>query len=160
MHPELQLILALILVERAAFALERNAHKPGVSLFLEVERLRSGALLSWPRAEMSKIDQHDRNRITEDGAEAVALAIVHRYRAWRIIRRLQRGEHADWLLEELREGVRQEVALEVSGVDMGGISARLSEKLAQVSRTVDVDQKWACVVGFEEPTATLQREGI
>jgi hypothetical protein len=68
---------------------------------------------------------------------------------------MQREEHADWLLEDIREGVRQVVALEISGVDRGSIATRLSEKLAQVGKSADVDQRWAGVVGFEEPLAAL-----
>jgi len=68
---------------------------------------------------------------------------------------MQRGEHADWLLADFRKGPPQEVALEISGVDRGSITARLSEKFAQVSKNTDVDQRWACVVGFEEPIAAL-----
>jgi hypothetical protein len=45
--------------------------------------------------------------------------------------------------------------LEISGVDKGGILVRLSEKLAQVAKSTDVDQRWAGVVGFEEPIAAL-----
>lgn len=143
------------MVECAALALQRNAHKPGVRLSLDLERVPSSALLSWPAAELSKIDQHDRHRITEDGAEVVALALAHRHRSWRVFRRMQREEHADWLLEDLRDGVRHLVALEVSGVDRGSIAARLSQKLVQVDKNTDVDQRWACVVGFEEPIAAL-----
>jgi hypothetical protein len=155
MHPRLPFDLALAMVGRAALALERNAHTPGVRLALDLERVLSSGLLSWPGADLNKIDQHDHNRITEDGAEAVALALGHRHRAWRVIRRMQREEHADWLLEDAQQGVRQIVALEISGVDRGSILARLSEKLAQVAKSTDVDQRWAGVVGFEEPTAAL-----
>ena len=155
MHPRLPTDLALLMVGRAALALERNAHAQGVRLSLDLERVLSSGMLSWPGADLSKIDQHDHNRITEDGAEAVALALAHRHRAWRVIRRMQREEHADWLLEDAREGVRQVVALEISGVDRGSILARLSEKLAQVAKSTDVDQRWAGVVGFEEPIAAL-----
>lgn len=97
MHPRLPTDLALVMVGRAALALERNAHTPGVRLSLDLERVLSSGLLSWPGADLNKIDQHDHNRITEDGAEAVALALVHGHRAWRVIRRMQREEHADWL---------------------------------------------------------------
>jgi len=103
---------------------------------------------------LNKMDQHDHNRITEDGAEAVSPALGHLYRDWRVIRRMQREEHADWLLEDVR-GKRQVVALEVSGVDKGSIAARVAEKLKQVSKSVDVDQRWAGVVGFGEPIAAL-----
>jgi hypothetical protein len=68
---------------------------------------------------------------------------------------MQREEHADWLLEDIRDGVCQFVALEVSGVDRGSIAARLSQRLVQVDKNTEVDQRWACVVGFEEPTASL-----
>jgi hypothetical protein len=144
------------MVGRAALALERNAHKPGVSLSLDLERILSRALLSWPAAELSNIDQHDHNRITEEGAEVVALVLAHRYRSWQVVRRMQRGDHADWLLADVREGAEQEVALEISGIDRGSITARLSEKLSQVGKNTDADQRWACVVGFEEPMAALR----
>jgi hypothetical protein len=157
LHPQLPFDVALVMVGRAALALERNGHKPGVSLSLDLERAFSNVSLLWPTADLSHIDQHDRNRITEDGAEGVALALAHRYRSWRTIRRLQQGgEHADWLLEDIHDGERQFVALEVSGVNQGSITARLSQKLAQVGKSTDVDQRWACVVGFEEPTAALR----
>ena len=156
MHARLPSDLALVMVKRAALALERNDHASGVRVSLDLERVVSSGMLSWPGADLSKIDQHDHNRITEDGAEAVALAVAHRHRAWRVIRRMQREEHADWLLEDAQEGARQVVALEVSGVDRGSIVTRLSEKLTQVAKSVDVDQRWAGVVGFEEPVAALR----
>lgn len=156
MHPVLPFDVALVMVGRAALALERNAHKPGVSLSLDLERILSRALLSWPAAELSNIDQHDHNRITEEGAEVVALVLAHRYRSWQVVRRMQRGDHADWLLADVREGAEQEVALEISGIDRGSITARLSEKLSQVGKNTDADQRWACVVGFEEPMAALR----
>jgi len=155
MHPRLPFDLALAMVGRAALALERNAHTSGAPISLNLQRVLSSGMLSWPAADLSRIDQHDHNRITEDGAEAVALALAHSHRAWRVIRRMQREEHADWLLEESRDGKRQVVALEVSGVDRGSILARLSEKMTQVAKSKDVDQRWAGVVGFEEPTAAL-----
>lgn len=155
MHTRLPADIAAIMVGRAALALERNGHASGVSVALNLDLVLSNCFLSWPGADLNKIDQHDHNRITEDGAEAVALALGSLCREWRIIRRMQREEHADWLLEDLRAGKRQVVALEVSGVDKGSIVARLSEKLAQVSKSTDVHQRWAGVVGFEDPTATL-----
>jgi hypothetical protein len=140
---------------RAALALERNGHTSGVAVSFDLERSPSSGFLSWSVVDLNKIDQHDHNRITEDGAEAVALVLAHLHRAWRVIRRMQREEHADWLLEDSREGNRQMIALEVSGVDKGSIGARLSEKLEQVSKSTDVDQRWASVVGFEYPVAAL-----
>jgi hypothetical protein len=153
MHTRLPTELALLMVGQAAMALERNGHAPGVRVSLDLEQILSNGSLSWPRVDMSKVNQHDHHRITELGAETVALALAHRHRAWRIIRRMQRGGRADWLLEDARGGT---VALEVSGVDRGSIATRLSEKLNQVGKSPDVDQRWASVVGFEEPTAALR----
>jgi hypothetical protein len=155
MHPRLPEDLALIMATRAALGLQRNGHETPVAINLDLERVASRGTLVWPGADLATLGQHDHNRVTEDGAEAVALALAHRHRGWRIVRRLQREEHADWLLEEMSEEARQVVALEVSGVDRGGITSRLAEKLDQVARSEDVDQRWAGVVGFQEPAVAL-----
>lgn len=154
MHPKLPADLALVMTGRAALALERGKHSQGVELTVDLEEKRSKAPLSWPPANMTAADQHDLNRITEDGAEAVALAIAHQCREWRVVRRMQREESADWLLRD--PNGNQLVALEVSGVAQGSISARVAEKLAQVAGSLDVDQRWAGVVGFGKPMATLR----
>jgi hypothetical protein len=89
MHTKLPTDLALHMVGQAAMALERNGHAPGVPISLDLERVLSIGSLSWPHVDMSVIDKHDHNRITEDGAEAVALTLAHRHKAWRIVRRMQ-----------------------------------------------------------------------
>jgi hypothetical protein len=156
MHPRLPEDLAILMIDRAALGLQRNAHGSPVAVSLDVERIVTQGVLAWPGSDLASLNQHDQNRITEDGAEAVALALAHRDRGWRIVRRMQKEEHADWLLERGDEESRQFIALEVSGVDRGSIAARLAEKLAQVSLSDDVDQRWAGVVGFEEPIAALR----
>jgi hypothetical protein len=62
--------------------LARNAYTSAVRLSLDLDRVMRRGLLTWPEADLNEIDQHDNNRITEDGAEAVALALAHRHRAW------------------------------------------------------------------------------
>jgi len=156
MHRRLPPDVALAMVGRAALALGRNGHSPGLAMPVEVERVVTSCVLSWPMADLSQANQHDENRITEDGAEAVALAVVHRHQSWCVVRRMQREEHADWLLEGGGKGDRQIIALEVSGVDRGAIAARLLQKLAQVAMSADVDGRWAGVVGFEEPATALR----
>jgi hypothetical protein len=158
MHPRLPEDLALVMIGRAALSLQRNGHGSPVAVRLEVERAVTRGKLAWPGSDPDFLDQHDTNRLTEDGAEAIALALGHRARGWRIVRRLQQGESADWLLEESSAGTPQRIALEVSGVARGSITARLTEKLKQVARSdsEDVDQQWAGVVGFEEPVAALR----
>jgi len=156
MHPRLPEDLVVLMTARAALGLQRNGHGSPVPVALDIERAAARGLLAWPGADVADLEQHDANRVTEDGAEAVVLALAHRARGWRVVRRMQREERADWLLEHTGDGPRQVVALEVSGVNRGSISARLTEKLAQVSGSEDVDQRWAGVVGFEEPQAALQ----
>ena len=156
MHPELPGDVALIMLVRAALAAQRNGHSTGVELSLQVERVASKGSLSWKPADMTTIAQHDSNRITEDGAEAVTLALMHKHWEWRIVRRMQREEFADWLLEREGETSSQTAALEVSGVDRGSIASRLTEKLSQVAKSTDVDQRWAGVVGFELPIAAIE----
>ena len=153
MHTRLPADLALVMVGRAALALERSRHKSGVRFAMDLERVITSGLLSWPVADLGKVGQHDYNRITEDGAEAVALVGAYQARKWRVVRRMQREEYGDWRLEDAGG---QEIALEVSGVDRGSIVKRLSEKLAQVAKSMEVDQRWAGVVGFEKPTIALR----
>jgi hypothetical protein len=156
MHPRLPGSVVSVLVARAALALERNGHRSGAQLRCDLDRLSATDSLSWPAVDVDTIDQHDQNRLTEDGAEAVALALAFKHRTWRVLRRLQREEHADWLLEEVTTHGHLTIALEVSGVARGEITSRLAAKLKQVAGTKDVDQRWAGVVGFEKPVASLQ----
>jgi hypothetical protein len=156
MHPRLPGDLAAVMVARAALGLQRNKHSSGVKLEMAIEKAASHCALLWPSAELGEAEQHDYNRITEDGAEAVALAVAHKTSAWRVVRRMQREEHADWLLEHHVDGLRSLVAFEVSGVAQGSIVERMREKLAQVAKSSDVNQRCAGVVGFEEPEAALR----
>jgi hypothetical protein len=143
------------MVERAALALERNHHASGAHVSWDWDRIVVNGRFVWPNADLEAVGQHDVNRITEDGAEAVALVLVYRHTRWRVLRRLQREEYADWLLEDCSGGRRELIAFEVSGVNQGSIASRVAEKLSQVSRSTDVDQKWVGVVGFERPNACV-----
>lgn len=156
MHPRIASDIVLSLAARAALALERGGHGSGVGFSVEVEWVAIRGFLRWPEADLKELEQHDQHRITEDGAEAVALAVAHQHRGWRVIRRMQRKEHADWLLEQPGNGRRKVVALEVSGIEQGNLSGRLREKLRQVAKSAGVDQRWASVVEFSQPQAVLR----
>ncbi|MCX7048150.1 MAG: hypothetical protein NTX50_22030 [Candidatus Sumerlaeota bacterium] len=156
MHPRLPIDMAAVMVARAALGLQQNKHAPGTNLQTDIESTKLCYILAWPLGNLRTAKQHDFKRITEDGAEAIALAVAHNTKAWRVIRRIQQEEHADWLMEHQDSVKRKLVAFEVSGVDKGSIEKRLREKLAQVAKSVDVDQRCAGVVGFEQPEATLK----
>jgi hypothetical protein len=156
MHPRLSAHNAPLLVKRAALALERNGHTSGVCVSWNLEDAVVNDVFLWPKTDLSEIDGHDQHRITEDGAEAVALALAHNHKGWRVLRRMQRDEYGDWLLEHGDEKRPELVALEISGVGRGSIRTRVSRKLEQVAKSRHVHQRWVGVVGFEKPTATFR----
>jgi hypothetical protein len=153
MHPRLLLTTAHELAHKAAVGLGRHAHQPGVRLATRFDLEERAAELYWLSALAEDEQQLDRIRVTEDAAEAIALAFVHGVRGWTIDRRLQRGEVADWLLQDTEGRL---VALEVSGVGAGRDPQRLAEKLEQVRRAPLGDERVACVVELEEPRTTAR----
>jgi len=154
MHPLLPASTAAEYGYRAAVGLERHDHDPGVDLAASIEGEVGGASLHWIRSPSGGVDQLDRNRITEDAAEAVALGLVHVARGWVVRRRLQRGESADWLMQDANARL---VALEVSGIDEGSDSERLRAKLEQVRRATVANQRAACVVELSTPRAMVAK---
>lgn len=152
MHPLLPASTAAEYGYRAAVGLERHQHEPGVSLATLIENEAGEASLHWHRSLPSDDEQIDRHRITEDAAEAVALALVHGARGWVVRRRLQRGEFADWLLRDPRARL---IALEVSGIDEGSDADRLRIKIDQVRHASVARQRAACVVELSTPRATV-----
>jgi hypothetical protein len=152
MHPFLPLSTAVEYGHRAAVGLERHHHEPGVTLATSMESVAREASLHWVGSPFGDADQLDQQQITEDAAEAVALALVHAARGWVVRRRLQRGEFGDWLLQDPDSHL---VALEISGIDAGDDSARLRMKLEQVRRATIASQRVACVVELSTPRATV-----
>lgn len=154
MHPLLPASTAAEYGYRAAAGLERHDHEPGVDLATLIENAEHKASLHWTRSPAGGVEQLDRHRITEDAAEAVALALVHVALGWIVRRRLQRGESADWLLWDSKARL---VALEVSGVDKGSDSERLRLKIEQARRATVANRRAACVVELSTPRATVAK---
>ena len=152
MHPLLSALTAAEYAHRAGLGLERHLHVPGVALDAWNEDVAHEARLHWAGSPFGDFELHDWNRITEDAAEAIALALVHVALGWVVRRRLQRGESADWLLQDRESSL---VALEVSGVDTGDVTDRLRIKLGQVRRATIAKQRVACVVELSTPRAKV-----
>jgi hypothetical protein len=108
--------------------------------------------LDWAAAPAGHAAQLDAQRVTEDAAEAVSLALVSVARGWVVRRRLARGEAADWLLADAEDGL---IALEVSGIDSGPVTARLTEKLRQAARATAAPRQFASVIELATPQAVL-----
>lgn len=154
MHPVLPTTLVQDLAVRAAVALQRRNHEPGCRLWAELpDSAASGFIaLDWETVPAATTDQLDSRRVTEDGAEAVALALVSISHEWVVRRRLQQGEYADWLL---RDAAGTLVALEISGVDGRRDAGRVQAKLREVAKSTAASGRSACVVAFELPAADL-----
>lgn len=158
MHPLLPVDLATIMTIRAALGLQRNSHTSGRELRAKIEAENLIFSLLWPLADLDTTIQHDRKRITEDGAEAIALALASMAKSWKVVRRLQQGEYADWLLESYADGVRRLIGFEIGGTDRGSITQLLKLKLKSVAKCIDAHQRSAGVVAFKQPQAILQSE--
>lgn len=147
-HPALPEEIAIYLVFCAVIALQRR-HTPGVQLAIDLAGTPCDGTLEWSARDDD--DEHgDRLHIVEHGAYAVALTLVHEAFGWTELRRLQRGEAADWLLAD-SQGRR--VALEVSGTDTGDELQRLQQKLIQARRATGVELRSACVIAFGPPSS-------
>lgn len=130
-----------------SFALQRATHRSPTTARIVENGNKSEAEILWQRVRVAAFKAADDVRITEDGAEAVALGYAHQSGGWTIKRRMRRGEYADWMLQTDKEWC----AMEVSGVAEGKASPRLREKVAQVSRCTLPVAKLAVVIQFEDP---------
>jgi hypothetical protein len=126
---------ATVLTFRSALALERR-HEPGVRLVGKILEEPFDEELRWRKRKRDEIAlSEDINRVTEEGAEAVALALVGTARSWRVVRRLQSrlSERADWLLVDPK--TKSKVVLEVGGTDEGELRPLLVRKIQQARRS-------------------------
>jgi hypothetical protein len=139
-------------IHRAAVALQRR-HVPGVLLRVRREDEANHKLV-WPVKPLRAADFLDFNRVTEDGAEAIALAVVQKLYGWTAKRRLQRTQFADWLLAQ--EGSVEEIAMEVTGTDEEDDAAALRKKVVQVRKCTVAPKRVACAVRFLEPRCTFK----
>lgn len=129
-------------------ALSRAGHSSPARAETEHDGVADSASLEWHIDDATSLEAMDAHRLTEDGAEAVALAYVHQVGRWQIKRRLRRGERADWLLQSEARWL----ALEISGTVQEDARHRLKEKNDQVSRCTLPAARMAVVVAFRRPT--------
>lgn len=151
-HPGLADAIAEAMSHHAAIALQRR-HRPGVELATSVNGESIREVLTWRPATESDAVMVDAKRATEEGAECIALALVGRFRQWRIVRRLQPGESADWLLEN---DAGELIVLEISGTDDGPFNPRVRQKRGQAALASARGLPAVSVVRFLEPRAMLE----
>ena len=152
MHPLLAVSTASEYAYRAALGLARHHHASGKECQVSVENTNHVARLHWSPGLPKSDERLDFQRVTEDAAEAISLALVSVARNWVVRRRLQRGEFADWLLVD---DEKRAVALEVSGIDKVDVGMRrLHEKTEQVRKSTAAIRA-ACVVELLPPRTRL-----
>lgn len=128
-------------------ALQRAGHASPASADVNDDGAKANAEIEWTLESLILLDVLDANRITEEGAEAVALAYVNAKSGWIVKRRLQRGEYADWLMTKPKEWL----AMEVSGMMSGDTKTRLKQKKKQVARCSLPVDRVAVVVAIDTP---------
>ena len=128
-------------------ALQRAGHISPVEAGIDHDGLESIAEIEWLSQGLTILEVLDSNRVTEDGAEAIALTYANSKGGWTVKRRLQRGERADWLLFNEAGWL----ALEVSGMISGNPLTRLKEKQQQIARCSLPTDLLAVVVVFDRP---------
>lgn len=145
-----------VLAYGAAIALQRR-HQPGARLAAIVQGRDVSRQLHWRERDRTASLYQDINRVTEEGAEAIALALTCSHGPWRVKRRLQSrlADGADWLLADQTTGSR--MVLEVGGTDEQELVPLLARKLDQAKRSPFSARSTpaACVVRFLEPSAIL-----
>jgi hypothetical protein len=153
-HPILQPEHTADLALHAAVALHRQRHASGVTLLVEMWSSQvANVSVHWDARPAHAEETLDAKRVTELGAETLALLLVHEALGWVVRRRLQEGDFADWLLRDRDGGL---VALEVGGTREGDPAARMRSKVEQVAKCDEADTRAACVVRFSEPALWWQ----
>src|SRR5271166_1568083 len=153
MHPLLAYSTAAEYAHRAAIGLGRHGHDPGVNHNVVFDDQTRQSSLFWITVPPSAAAQLDFNRVTEDAAEAIALAVASVANGWVALRRLQQRQFADWLLVDKEKNL---VALEVSGVDTVDHSGRrLKQKTDQVRKCKATKMRAACVVELQAPRSRM-----
>ena len=135
------------LAKYGGLALQREGHSSPVQAEVDSSGIQSVVDVEWLHQDLTVLEVLDKHRVTEDGAEAVALAYANSEGGWVVKRRLQRRERADWLLRNQSDWL----VLEISGTTTGDPYARLEEKLIQVAGCSLPANRLAVVVAFSGP---------
>lgn len=155
-HPGLTPEKAAALVQAAAVCLHENGHRSGVELSVVASPPHTHALEFESPTARARRAHADLQEATEDGAVAVAIAVVTRVTKHRVVLRARKGTGFDWWLGP-RAGMF-EARLEVSGIlsGPGKVSVRVQEKLKQMTPTDDGGLPgYAAVVEFSTPQAVI-----
>ncbi|WP_266215483.1 hypothetical protein [Paraliomyxa miuraensis] len=144
------------LVEAAEVCLHHNEHRNGVRLQISGRSSASHTLEFSSPSKAALRANADLREAVEDGATAVAIAVVTRTTDYRVVERSFRTTGIDWWLGR-QDGVF-EARLEVSGILKGPhrVGSRVQEKLEQMQQSDATGRPgYAAVVEFSAPEARI-----
>ena len=155
-HHGLSRTKADALVEAATVCLDHHRHASGVSLMVSGSHTASHALEFSAPSQKARKSNADLQEAVEDGATAIAIAVVARLTQYRVVERSVKTTGIDWWLG--REDGVFEARLEVSGIIKGPkkIQSRVEQKLEQMTRSDATGLPgYAAVVEFSTPEARI-----
>jgi hypothetical protein len=171
--PGLTISRAASFVEAAAVCFEQNGYSKTVEMAVEL-----GDLMTWrertkPRPvcleypavnDQIRKTNNDLQDAAEEGACAVAIAIVHRFFKMAVLERTRKGCGFDyWIGQKESEGLQGMERLEVSGIlkaKQDEIEVRVKKKLRQVARGSSQNSglpQCIVVVEFSKPESRIVR---
>ncbi len=146
------------LAEAAAHCLENQGHQTGAQLAVDSAKVE----VKWhPLDPRSAASRADLQSTTEEGAVAIALALIRNGTAYEVVRRSRKGTGFDWYLGPSRAAppFMSTACLEVSGIlretaDL--LERRAAQKVAQAQAGGTGLPGFAVVVGFAGPRAIVR----
>ncbi|TSP10654.1 hypothetical protein [Cupriavidus campinensis] len=150
--------------EAAAFCLSENGHSNPVDASLR-GCSSSTAQLAWlPPSTKAIATYRDRDVAAENGAYAVAIALLNKTHGYQVVERSAKGTGFDFWLGKAKGALpfSEMVRLEVSGIFDGRlrVSARLSQKLKQMNPTDATATGFAIVAEFSGPIVAVGEKEV
>jgi hypothetical protein len=145
--------------EAAAYCFSKNGHRiPTSTALTGCDPSRAAFEWTVPPAE-ADATYRDRDVAAENGAYALAIALLHRLHGYRVIERSAKGTGFDFWLGRASGGLpfNNRTRLEVSGIFSGTsrVSLRLKRKLAQMAPSDNSGKGVAVVAEFGGPTVAV-----
>jgi hypothetical protein len=155
-HPGLSAAVVGAMVEAGATCLARHGGPP-TELPVTDGELHMVVSLQWSEPDAAaRRAWADTARATEWGAEAVAVLAADRVRGLVVVDRAMRGSRVDFYLGRPGDvSLERAAALEVAGIDVGGIESLLAQKVRQAAMNPDRLPAIAAAVRFHDPRVML-----
>jgi hypothetical protein len=149
--------------EAAAYCLESNGHTSPTTLVVE-DTVPASSQLRWNSLPISAPATYgDHDVAAENGAYAVAIALVHHKHRHQAVERASKGGGFDFWVANLDAELpfERSARLEVSGIfqDASRVKSRLAQKLRQVKRRNDDTRHFAVVAEFSTPLVAIVQGG-